>query len=222
MNSRRDANHDVTLVTTRTEVLDVARLRYEVFVEELGHAIPGRCDLTRTVVDSVDLLPTTNVLTVNLGGQDCCGTMRGVNLEFSEYPSYLLGVRELDDLQSFGLEGGECIYCNRFAVKKPYRRSTMSLAIMRKMIDVSFSRAVYFLLYVSPSLQGFYAKIGCFKIGGAYVNSFGEPRILMINPVRDAEHHEKNNTPFSEHIRALSAKHDPSSQTRSELIELAR
>jgi predicted GNAT family N-acyltransferase len=66
---------DIRLLSTQDELRDVGKLRYEIYVEEMGRSQRYADDALRLVIEPVDCLPSTRVL-VAYSGSELIATSR--------------------------------------------------------------------------------------------------------------------------------------------------
>lgn len=189
--------YEIRLLKTEEELYDVGRLRYEVYVEEMGRNQEYADVRAKTVIEPDDTLPSTRII-IAYSNSQLVATSR-VSLYYPDSDSSELDCYRIPChiTNSLTITGG-----TKYMIKKPHRgtRSTLGVQMMRFAYQVLLEEKVDIdVLNANDYLVNYYQNKGYRRYGDGYhhkeLNQYVFPMALLLH---DYEHLKKSGSPFYE------------------------
>lgn len=200
--------YDIRLLKTDEELYDVGRLRYEVYVREMGRSQEYADNKERTIIEPYDTLSSTRIIVAYLNSELVATSRIKVYYpkdDISELACYRIP-QSISDLLTI-TEG------TKYMIKKSLRGTgtTLGMQMMMYAYQVLLEEKVDIdVLNANDYLIHYYQDKGYRRYGDGYhheeLNQFVYPMALLIN---DYEYFKKTNSPFYEESMTIKYPVDP-------------
>ena len=183
--------------STYYELQEIARLRYEVYYEELAKVhFTGYDHEARTLINQKDYLDT-DLLYVHQH-DNVIGTLRCV------YSNLTSAISEKYDIKFIGKEI-KYAEVDLFIIRKPYRNSRASLLLASSIYERGLMNGTHIcLIEVEQHLYKFYRRMG-FVLLRQVGYSYGIRYQMSLN-LWDQDNLQKQNSPFERILKSFLSK----------------
>jgi|SRR5579884_590546 len=166
--------NDVQLAQSREDREEAYRLRYSVYVRELGRALPGVDHGAQVITDDLD---QSAALFISRRAGDLAGTIR-INLGTQQLPEHLRAQYGLDRFAAF--DPRVFSFASRLVVRPERRSSLVCLNLCKASYEYARRNGVIFnFCHCEPRLIDFYLRLGY----RAYRQAFTDPELGLRIPL---------------------------------------
>jgi len=188
-------------VTSNEEFTQVGRLRYELLVEEMNYPTPAADHVNRLVLDSLDnqahviagwdedqLVATMRINPL----RDCLGD------EFSFITQHLPASIPRETLS----------VCTKFAVAKPYRKTSLTLRMMFKAYEYGMNHGItHDAIYCYPNMAPTYHRLGYrYHRNNVFHPVLGNIAVMSF-PFHDEDYLRQSRSPFYRILKSIEGTH---------------
>jgi hypothetical protein len=194
---------EIRQVTYDDDYQAVARLRYDIYVEEMGKRPAGTDDHCRTLTDSMD---AHSVIYAAFDGGRAVATGRITPAECLPEGSYW---RRFYEFHRFpGAQSKQVIY-SRLMVRPDYRGSMVMPGILVEAYERFRSEGKEFgFLHCAPSLVSLYEMVGCRRYKKGEIDPDAGFRIPMVQVLGDVEYFSRVRAPILRSVRKFPPSPD--------------
>lgn len=191
-NAAPENAHNVQRVETAEQMAAVGRLRYRVYVEEMGRNEPHANHECRAVIDPTDTLSTV-LASFNSQGE-ATGTVRYDHFKYLSNDDRRFHF--IDTLPP-GLQERSSITC-KLITDKSYRRGTLTNRLVLGIFYAAHKQGISVnFINCNPPLDKFFGKLGFVPIGEPRSHPiYGSVRIMMV-PMHDLDYLASIRSPFT-------------------------
>jgi len=197
----KEESKTVTLgiATTPEEKLEIYRLRYQIYAEEMSKKFPNMDHNNKLLFDELD---DWGVLLYAKSGSEMIGTLR-INIGLlSDFSPFWVQVLSLKRFTQFSKNNQKFAYTSKFMVSQSYRNSTVSYLLSSKSYELCCKEQVPFNFGVCTfHLLRLYEQFGFRRFGRNFVDDgYGllAPYVLLVD---DIEHLRTVRSPFFRQAR---------------------
>ena len=191
----------VEIVSSEDDLSEVARLRYEIYVEVMGKEVRGVDHDRRVVTDPLDSISRNFVVRKK---ERVLGALRVTYAEdLAVLPDEFAEHEEVFALQPF-LDGapGRICFTSRLMISPELRGSTSLWRLLSEAFRIAINDGVRFDFCMSPpGMAQLYAQLGYRRYRSNILYQSLGYDIPMVQVVRDADHLESCGSPFVKLVR---------------------
>jgi Acetyltransferase (GNAT) domain len=197
---KNDSRYTIRRAETRQDREAVYRLRYEVYVEEMGRTQVDAADhRTRRIVDSLD---ENGVLLAAFDREgNVIGTLRtnhAAQGSLGHYEHWYGMAQYAKEAHPYATT-----ITTKLILRPEYRRTTLALRLITHGYEEGFAHSRYNFLDCIPELEGFYKKLGCIVHRPRFLHpEYGE-LVPLVMPMHDLSHLRTVRSPLARHCEQL-------------------
>ena len=204
-NNACSTNLTVRIATTEVERNEIFRLRYTVYVEEMGIDATDADHDRKMITDKWDESATLLYVT---DGKSIVGTLRRNLCSNTAVPNYLREALELDRFVE-GFDGHRLSISSKFVVATAWRSSPAAALLISKAYSLARELSIQFdFHHCAPSLISMYEQMGFRRYAGNFTHEDVGLQIPMVLVIEDVSHLRAVRSPFYRVVRAQ--ENDPS------------
>lgn len=175
------ANPAITVAKTNSDLQQIGRLRYSLFIERDGKSYPEAHRGERCFIEPVDV-DSLNFMASAEGG--CIAACRVTKSDAALKDRYLSRIIQQSGLAPEALE--RAVVCSRFSIAPTWKAKRLSVALLKEGYRAIYRHGMQTILLASrPSLAPYYAKFGFHETGRRYVEGLAGELVVQQLRVHD-------------------------------------